>query len=438
MLDRFKAAAALVALAGSVAGAKTIFVNHANPTPGDGSSWSAAFLEIQDAFAVALAGDEIWVARGVYYPGTARDEMFVLPDGVSLFGGFLGTETQVWQRKINYRTILSGDIDGDGTHAGNSYTVVGAFGSQPTLLSSVWIEGGNADGHPGTPTNIYGGGVFVSHSDLRIEQCRIRNNVALGGGGVYVFHAQGASLVRFWRTFFNDNMAIGPSVLGYGFGGAIGALSNDQGVPPRIEIDRSHFTANFAEASGGAVSVYGELQVSNSVFSANTALGVGGGVYAGCCTVWLTNNSFYANHADLYGGGVLVSHATLTNNIIWGNTGAGGSRDRFAQVGGANPLVFAHHNDIEGWDGIFSGVGNFDADPRFVDPDGPDNVLGTLDDSLGILRSSPCVQGGDSAYAWGAKDFAGATRIAAPLIFLPAIVDVGAYEIQPLSLGGPK
>lgn len=86
------AAAALVALAGGIAGAKTIHVNHANPTPGDGSSWSAAFLEIQDAFAVAVPGDEIWIARGTYTPGPSRSDSFVLPDGVSVYGGFLGTE----------------------------------------------------------------------------------------------------------------------------------------------------------------------------------------------------------------------------------------------------------------------------------------------------------------------------------------------------------
>lgn len=312
--------------------------------------------------------------------------------------------------------------------------MVVAFGTQPTLISSVWIEGGNADGSS-SELSRFGGGVFAAHRNLRIEQCRILNNAAAVGGGVYVAEGNERNLVRMWRCFFADNLALGPAGVGYGYGGAIAGEVNEQQVPPRLEVDRCHFAGNFAEASGGGISFYGELQVSNSVFSANSAMGVGGGVYAGCCSEWLTNNSFYANHADLYGGGVLVSHASLTNNAVWGNTGAGGSRDRFAQVGGANPLVFAQHNDIEGWDGIFSGVGNFDADPRFVDPDGADNILGTLDDNLRINPiTSPCVQAGDNAYVFGDKDFPGVDRVQGLFILDPAIVEVGAYEVKGISL----
>ena len=34
----------------------------------DGTTWTRAFLTLQDALAVAGSGDEIWVAQGVYKP----------------------------------------------------------------------------------------------------------------------------------------------------------------------------------------------------------------------------------------------------------------------------------------------------------------------------------------------------------------------------------
>ena len=54
----------------------------------DGSSWAEAFTDLQDALAIAEAGDEIWVANGVYTPGMSVNNSFSLKDGVALYGGF--------------------------------------------------------------------------------------------------------------------------------------------------------------------------------------------------------------------------------------------------------------------------------------------------------------------------------------------------------------
>ena len=60
----------------------------------NGTSWTNAYVDLQDALAAATNGDEIWVAQGVYKPTTTtdRDIAFVIPDGVSLYGGFSGSE----------------------------------------------------------------------------------------------------------------------------------------------------------------------------------------------------------------------------------------------------------------------------------------------------------------------------------------------------------
>ncbi|MBN2377599.1 MAG: hypothetical protein JXD22_14460 [Sedimentisphaerales bacterium] len=67
---------------------------------------------------MAVAGDEIWVAAGAYYPsakvgGTSdRHKTFQMINGVAIYGGFNGTETSRSQRDVQgNETILSGDTD---------------------------------------------------------------------------------------------------------------------------------------------------------------------------------------------------------------------------------------------------------------------------------------------------------------------------------------
>src|SRR5215831_3109567 len=96
---RCSAAAALLALAGS-ASATTIYVNHAAAGTGSGASWTNAFTSLQQALAIANTGDQIWVAQGTYRPAAAggdRALSFLLKTGVAIYGGFVGSETDLSQ-----------------------------------------------------------------------------------------------------------------------------------------------------------------------------------------------------------------------------------------------------------------------------------------------------------------------------------------------------
>ncbi|WP_455634525.1 hypothetical protein [Parabacteroides sp.] len=108
--------------------AKTIYYVKSGAT-GDGSSWSNASGNIQAMINKASVGDEVWVAEGTYYPekenewSDLKDRAFKLKSGVSLYGGFAGTERSVQERKridrdkngtiesweFQYETILSGE-----------------------------------------------------------------------------------------------------------------------------------------------------------------------------------------------------------------------------------------------------------------------------------------------------------------------------------------
>lgn len=69
---------------------------HASPTilyvksnasgANNGTSWADAYTNLQSALSIVSSGDEIWVAAGTY-------SSITLKNGVSVYGGFAGTET---------------------------------------------------------------------------------------------------------------------------------------------------------------------------------------------------------------------------------------------------------------------------------------------------------------------------------------------------------
>lgn len=62
----------------------------------------------------SAAISQIWVAHGTYDPGRLADTSFVIPAGVSVYGGFAGYETIRDQRNPKkYQTILTGAADAE-------------------------------------------------------------------------------------------------------------------------------------------------------------------------------------------------------------------------------------------------------------------------------------------------------------------------------------
>lgn len=205
----------LVSIATTVS-AKTIYYVTQNGT-GDGSSWTKASGNIQTMIDKAVSGDDVWVAKGTYYPTTesiARDprsRTFLLKSGVSLYGGFAGSEKSILNRylsdldsngrvdscELTNLSILSGDIDGvadiwtktkntvgetwkwvvAGNEA-NCYHVV--TGTDNAKIDGFSVFGGNAN----STTDSYGGGIyFFSTTTSYILNCTVSNCFAKGGGG---------------------------------------------------------------------------------------------------------------------------------------------------------------------------------------------------------------------------------------------------------------
>lgn len=243
-----------------------------------------------------------------------------------------------------------------------------------------------------------GGGLYATNGAPELLDCAfVSNRAALAAGGGFgqggaVYLEQFTQAV-FVRCSFEDNVA---ESLAFAEGGALAARF---GCSPSLVSCTFAGNRALGLGSGGAVHLRDDCdpRFENCVFSANVASGEGGALF-----VWdvqsvpaLSNCSLAANSAQL-GGALRLREASpvlINSCVLWDNQDASGGGE-LAQLSGGAPLL--DHCCVEGWSGSLGGEGNFGADPLFLDVDGADDVLGTLDDDLRLDAGSPCVDAGDT------------------------------------------
>jgi hypothetical protein len=132
----------------------------------------------------------------------------------------------------------------------------------------------------------------------------------------------------------------------------------------------------------------------------NSAASVGGGLYV-IEGKEISNNTVYGNSAVNNGGGMFFNSGSpiLCNNIFWGNSSTTGEQEIKYLT---DPPEITYSDIMGGW----TGTGNIDLDPRFVDP---------ANDNFALLAESPCINTGDPA---------------SPLDPDGTIADMGAYYYQ--------
>jgi CSLREA domain-containing protein len=401
-----------------------------------GVSWADAFTDLQDALGAAEDGDEIWVAEGTYKPTTGSDRTvaFAMVSGVGIYGGFAGAETDRSRRDwAAHTTTLSGDIGTVGDGGDNSYHVVVAGGVTGAVLDGFSITLGRADVQSGTDNNGRGGGMLVEGGAPTIRNCVIVNNGAVYfGGGLAV---QGGSTAIVAETTFLNN-----AVTYYG-----GGMASVGGSSPTIANAR--FLGNRTGGSGsggGAVSAQSSTpRHVNVIFSGNTAGNEGGGFYNWDSGAQFINVTFSHNHASFRGGALSNSSPpSVVNGIFWDNSA--GSYPEIYPTGYASAVTYSIVK------GGYSGTGNLNADPAFVDADGADGVAGTPDDDLTVYPGSPAIDAGNNGAVppdVADLDGDGDTGEVTPLdlgrdprfvgepepdtgVGTPPLVDRGAYEKQ--------
>jgi hypothetical protein len=150
-----------------------------------------------------------------------------------------------------------------------------------------------------------------------------------------------------------------------------------------VTITNCEFIQNSSSSTGGALEVRGgPAWLTNCLLTQNSAptggaLEVPGGS-ATLTNCILTQNSSPAGGAMHISGG----DVSIENCIVWGN-------DEPVFADGLPTITFS---DVQGG---LSGYGNIDADPLFVDPDGPDDDPNTCEDNdYRLSAGSPCIDAG--------------------------------------------
>ena len=165
-------------------------------------------------------------------------------------------------------------------------------------------------------TIILTSGALVINKSLTITGPGAESLAISGGGTTRVFHITGGYAVAIsGLTIQNGSTS--------GFGGGI---YND---PGNLTLSNSTLSGNSAYLGGGGVANLGMLTLTNITLSGNsTTRGYGGGIgnYYGS-TLTLTNSTLSGNSAVDYGGGIFnLGTLTVTNSTLSGNsaTNSGG------------------------------------------------------------------------------------------------------------------
>lgn len=252
---------------------KVIYVKEG--AQGNGTSWDNALGNLQNALGIAKKGDQIWVARGTYYPtnGNGRNVSFVIPDGVQVYGGFVGTEEDISQRDLNKnKSILSGEI-GTPSSDDNSFSVVYTEGvGNTTIVDGVTITGGVANGFTVNGDLTFSGAGWFNDasrndSSPTIRNCTFVNNYAREGGAFYNYGNGHATNPSISHCSFLGNKA------DFDGGGIFNFALNSSCRP---KIARCNFENNRA-TYGAAIlnkAVNGKLvtTITNSVFASNSSI----------------------------------------------------------------------------------------------------------------------------------------------------------------------
>jgi parallel beta-helix repeat protein/predicted outer membrane repeat protein len=362
----------------SVAAAGTINV------PGDSTTIQAGINGASD-------GDTVLVADGTY-TGTGNRDI-----------DFLGKAIVVKSQNGPASTVI--DCQGDSVNYHRGFYFQNSEDSTSVLMGFTITNGWYS---------MNGGGIYCYYSSPTIVDNIITGNTAnVDGGGISCLWASPIILnntitYNTARNYYGGGILCryysSPVILGNTItdnsaecGGGIGVWSYYSS--PVIESNT--ISNNTAIYGGGIWSSDGSPTIEGNVITGNTASTYGGGIYATNYSYLSVNCNTIADNTTSDGGGIYLvgySSAIVNSCIVWGDTVTAGneiSLDYTCSIG-------VSYSDI---DGGWSGYGNIDQDPMFVNPSS-----GNYDISAG----SPCIDGGDPIYN---VPRGGACRI-----------DMGAYE----------
>ncbi len=311
---------------------------------------------------------EILVAGGTYKPSNERTTTaavthdqrlysFEVPQGVSIYGGFVGTEkytsgsvssvpgmsdtftniegddkdltgilnertySDFNQNGINEpwelanQTILSGQINASST-AQNAYHVVftdkgTATTVNPVVLDGLTVMNGETDNQLSISTDENeqgrGGGIYSNGVTYTISRCRLLNNTAVRGGAVFVRDADlnlSGCILAGNKTVENEASASGNTTTLKSRGGAAYVSGISKAV--NLRAVNTLWANNESAGEGGAIGT----NYAEGVSSSHDPL------------LYIMNNTFVRNKANI--NPVIYTHngkSSIVNTLFWGNQG---------------------------------------------------------------------------------------------------------------------
>ncbi len=403
----------LVLFGGRVRAEQIIYVDDDAAPGGDGLSWNTAHSTLQAALDGIPAGQGaiFHVGQGTYRPtkrlnpSIPRSASFVLPDGITLLGGFAGlSHSQPDLRSdIAYPSILSGDLnENDGLEFQN-------MEDNADELVKVTAGSASIDGMRLVAGRV---GLRTLDAQITLKSCTFLHNAICGA-----FLASTQALITNCTFHANGDWSQSPTVGGIWCTGSTNAQiqncrfwGNTGTFAPALRVD------TFATAAMVNSAVWGS-------FGYDAAINNGGVLTLTNCLVASNRSQRILYWVDDSAGGIFNSGTlTLSNNIIWGNAG-NDATGLDGQITDYSGNITAQFNCIEGWEPGGQSDGNISLDPRFLNFNGPDGVLGSLDDDFRLLDDSPCIDAGNSDSDIDTGEPGVQPLPAVDLIGMPRVVD---------------
>lgn len=404
---------------------------------------------------------EIWMAEGTYKPRNARKDAdpetgepnqrqnsFIIPQGVQIFGGFSGEEnysygldklfnkgelndlkessddailkllddresgdlnsngiTEPWE--MAHPTILSGHVNLSAKEKNVYHVLYSKADAQASDLKGVTLDGLTImDGETynvmkGRSEVGRGAGIYTVGVDYKLVRCRLLNNKAVRGGAVYALNANVTS---------------------------VGSIFAGNGTVEDAKVDDAATTGEGQNIRGGALYLAGAdgstywLKAVNTLWANNgTDMGMednpswGGAVaVSGTGEVDLMNNTFVRNKAGQYAAVYVESTTTnaskMTNTAVWGNECEGSPV--YLAATGIEYSAFDVELGLEQTNGfvLLDQENNAVNGPRFDDPS---TVAGTEGNKVSAkwepVAISVLVDAGDGQLAAAESDMTQAT-----------------------------
>ncbi len=346
----------------------------------DGTSWTNAYTSLATAFTNIQTGDTVKIAKGIYTPGAANTNSFVLKDSVVILGGYpdTGNPTDADRNLGDNQSVMSGEIGSAGTNTDNTKLILTASAAKGFKVDGLIIENGYC-----SPSAEYGP-IYFNAATGTIQNSVIRNN----------YNAYNGCAINANDTKLN--------------------LQNSF-------IENNSSSTNYQTPCLLKVTAKSNISVINTVIAKNKAEALLNQAYS---TVKMTNCTVFKNYgfSNIHD----TSSLTIENSIFYfnGNNFMADSaefvKDFYSNISLSNTITEVYNVSAANYSG---------QNPKFIDTTniaGADNKYFNADDGLRLTNPcSPAINTGNNSLAAAiATDISGAPRIR------NGIVDLGAYEVQ--------